>query len=375
VLKETADVVIIGGGIQGISLAYHLAYMGAGNVCLVEMDTLGSGSSGRSAAIVGSAFQPEHCLPLTEASFSALLRFEEEMGFDPGYEPIGYLLLAGVDGASELEDRHRLLLQRGYESHLLDRTAISELTPGLNLDDITLGLYNDKAGSIDPHSVMMGYAHHARARGVVFAEGVRATGLQVERGRVSAVCTTAGEVSTGCVVNAAGFRARQVAAWAGLNLPITNLKRHILFTGPVPAYRSTFPFTYDADAAWYMRREGPGLLIGMGASESDEENPQVDWSYLDQVVEYSMHRAPPLAQATVINGWAGLRPVTPDDEPILGPVDHLCGFVNDCGWGGHGIMNAPAAGRALAEWIVEGACDTVDIGRFNANRFASTLPL
>lgn len=374
-MKKTADVVIVGGGIQGISLAYHLAKRGIVDVCLVEMNTLGSGSSGRSAAIVGSAFQSEHCLPLTERSFAALLRFEEELGVDPGYDPIGYLLLSGGDGVSELDARHRLLIQLGYESHLLDRSAISELTPGLNLEDIKVGLYNARAGSIDPHSIMMGYAHHARDRGVVFAEGVRATGLRIERGQVVAVSTTAGEVSTGCVVNAAGFCARQVGAWAVMDLPITNLKRHIFFTGPVPAYSSSFPFTYDADAAWYMRREGPGLLIGMGASESDEEDPQLDWSFLDQVVEYSMHRAPLLAQAGVINGWAGLRPVTPDDDPILGPVDHVRGFFNNCGWGGHGIMNAPAAGEELAEWIVEGRPRTVDVSRFAAGRFASSLPL
>lgn len=368
-VRSTADVVIIGGGIQGISLAYHLAKLGLTDVCLVEMNTLGSGSSGRSAAIIGHAFQSERCLPLTQWSYAAYMQFREETGADPGYESIGCLLLAGAGSVSELSQRHVLLQYQGIASRLVDRKTILELTPGLNLEDIEVGLYNAREGCIDPHSIMMAYAKQARRLGAILVEGVRATGLQVKGDRVRGVDTTEGPIFTDFVVNAAGFRARQVAGWAGLDLPITNLKRHIFFTGPVQAYSHSIPFTYEVETAWYMRREGPGLLIGMGAVESDEEDPQVDWSFLDAVIEHSLHRAPPLEEARVRNGWAGLRPITPDDGPILGPVPNLRGFFNDCGWGGHGIMNAPAAGQGLAEWIVNGKPKAVDIKEFSVERF------
>lgn len=369
-MKQVADVVIIGGGIQGLSLAYYLARKGISDLLLIEMDTLGSGSSGRSAALIGHAFQTERSLPLTRWSFAAFMRFQDELEADPGYDPIGCLLLAGAKSAPDLRRRQACLQQQGIESRLLDHEGISRLVPGLNLADIELGVYNAREGVIDPHSIMMAYAQQARRLGVQIVEGVEATGLQVERDRVRGVHTAQGFVAAPVVVNAAGFRARQVAGWAGLDLPITNLKRHIFVTGPVPAYAQPIPFTYEVEGPWYMRREGPGLLIGMGSEATDEEDPQVDWAFLDEVIEHSIHRAPALEEAGVKTGWAGLRPVTPDDDPILGPAPHLAGFWNDCGWGGHGIMHAPAGGMALAEWIADGQPSTLDIRAFGAERFS-----
>jgi sarcosine oxidase subunit beta len=223
---------------------------------------------------------------------------------------------------------------------------------------------------------MMAYAAQARRRGVRILEGVQAMGLQIRSGQVKEVTTTDGDIGCEWVVNAAGARAREVAAWADLNLPITIIKRHIMVTGPVATYSQHIPFTYEVDPTWYMRREGPGLLLGMGSAEIEAVgdkalDERVDGEVIAQLIDYSVYRAPALQDAGLMTRWAGLRPATPDEAPILGPVPHLRGYLNDCGWGGNGVMNAPAAGRALAELITEGRTSEVDIRPYSASRFAS----
>ena len=372
-VKNTAEAVIIGGGIQGTSLAYHLAQRGLTKVCLLEMNELGSGSSGRSASLITFASPPEACLQLTELSFAALMRFQDELNGDPEYDPIGCLRLAGEGGAAYLRRRHQVLVRRGIESHLVDRETINSLTPGLNLEDIEVGLYVPRDGNIEPHAILTAYAQNARRFGVHIAPGVKAVGLEIRAQRLLGVHTTAGFIATPRVINAAGFRASEVATWAGMHLPIKNMKRHIFFTGPVALYSQSIPFTYEYGVEWYIRREGPGILIGMGAVESDEEDPQVNWSFLDILGEHTLHRAPVLADAEIRGGWAGLRHMTPDDNPILGEAPHLPGFFNDCGWDGHGVMHAPTGGLLLAELILDGTASSADVSAFRVERFDGWL--
>lgn len=368
-LVQSAQVVIIGGGIQGLSLAYHLACRGLTDVCLVEKDTLGSGSSGKSAAVIGLAFQGDTCLPLTLASLEAVRRFEDEMDASPDYDPIGSLILARPQSVPWLRQRYALLQAAGVEGHLVEPAEIDRLTPGLSLDEIKTGLYLPHEGVLDAHCIMMAYAAQARRRGVRILEGVRATGLSIGADGIEGVDTTTGTIACEWVVNAAGNQAREVAAWAGLALPIRLVKRHIAVTGPVTTYAGPIPFTYEIEPTWYMRREGPGLLLGMGSDEVETPDERVDAKTIERLIDYSIFRAPALEQAGLMTSWAGLRPVTPDDNPILGPAAHLRGFVNDCGWGGHGVMNAPAAGLALAELITGGQAISIDIGPYGAGRF------
>jgi sarcosine oxidase subunit beta len=219
---------------------------------------------------------------------------------------------------------------------------------------------------------MQAYVQHSRRMGAEIHEKVEATGIVREQDRVIGVETTAGLISTPVVVNAAGPRAAQVGAWVGLGLPIRNFKRTIFITDRFDEIPDNSPFVMDLAAEWYFRKEGHGILMGMGIEESTTFEPQLDWQYLDLMIQHAMHRAPVLEQARVMRGWAGLRSLTPDDYPILGPVPGTSGFINACGWGGHGVMHAPIGGQLVAEWIVDGQSSTMDGTPFLFDRFKTT---
>ncbi len=364
-----ASIVIIGGGIIGASIAYHLCKRGVRDVVLVEMDLVGSGSSGRSAAMILLQMSREQTIRLSFESFKEYLSFEQEFGVDIGYKPIGYLNLATRAVADELRAQVELQKRMGVPVETLTPQEIARLVPAVNVEDIEFGSVCWRDGMIDPHSVMQAYVAHARRMGAAIHEQVAATGIVVENRRVVGVQTSAGTIATPLVVNAAGARAMEVAAWVGAKLPITNYKRTIFITDRFDAIPDAAPFVMDVEAEWYFRKEGKGVLMGMGLEESTTFEPQLDWEFLDAMTRVALHRAPILADARVARGWACLRALTPDDYPLLGPAPNVSGFINCCGWGGHGVMHAPIAGQLVAELIADGKTTTMEIEAFALERF------
>jgi sarcosine oxidase, subunit beta len=241
----------------------------------------------------------------------------------------------------------------------------------VNVADIEFGAVCWQDGIIDPHMVMQTYVQRARKLGVEICENVEATGivLDVARNRVVGVRTTEGLISTPVVVNAAGARAVQVASWVGVHLPITNYKRTVFITDRFDEIADDAPFVNDAAVEWYFRKEGKGILMGMGREESTTYEPQLEWEFLDAIIERALYRAPILANARVMRGWAGMRSLTPDDYPILGRAPSVDGFINACGWGGHGVMHAPIGGALIAELIADGKATTLDLMPFRLERF------
>lgn len=369
-MKPKASVVIIGGGIVGTSIAYHLTLRGIRDIVLVEADLIGSGSSGRSAAMILLQMSRELTIRLSQESFKEYDQFRSELGADIGYKPIGYLNLATHPVAGDLNAQVALQRSLGVPTETLTPQDIARLVPMVNVDDVELGAICWQDGMIDPHTVMQTYVQRARLLGAEILEKTEATGLLVENDRVTGVQTTDGPIATPIVVNAAGARAVQVAGWVGLELPITNYKRTVFITDRFDEIPDNTPFVNDFAVEWYFRKEGKGILMGMGLEESTLFEPQLEWEFLDRMIERALLRAPILANARVVRGWAGLRPLTPDDYPIMGFAPGIGGFVNACGWGGHGVMHAPIAGRLIAQLIADGKTTTMDITPFRLERFA-----
>ena len=369
-LPSTADVVIIGAGVIGCSTAYHLARMGVTDVLVVEMDRIGSGSSSKSASMLSLQVRPDSpCLRMAQYSYRRYMEFEEELGVPIDFRKTGWLSLATAENAAQLRENARLLSDLGVTTEILDPGEVKQRYPEINVDDIGLATWGPDDGTIDPHMIMAGYCRRARQLGSRIAEGVRATGIGVGEGQVSGVATTQGFVACDTVVNAAGPWAVEVGRWFHLNIPIINAARTVMVTGPLPAVAPDWPFVEETVLEWYCRREGPGILMGMGVVPTDELEPQLDTGMLEGIIAAAEKRVPVLAEADMQTGWTGIRPLTPDGRPIIGPVCGLDGLVLNCGWGGSGIIQSPAAGLLAAECVLNGQATTFDVSAFALERF------
>lgn len=369
--RNTANVVIIGAGVIGCSTAYHLARLGVSDVVVLEQEEVGSGTSGKSAAMLSlHSCDDDWSLRLVRYSCARYMQFEDEIGVPCGFRRTGWLSIADAAGAYGVERKIGLLERHGVPVEVLSPDDIRRSYPEMRTEDLALGAYTAEDGMLDPHSIMWGYLKQARERGVRLLRGVRAVGLRIRRGRVEGVETTAGFLATRLVVNAAGPWAPEVGRWAGVEIPILNRARCIWVTGPFPLIPSDRPFVDDVGREWYFRPEGPGLLIGMGVVPVNRLDVDISRQLLPEMIEVATHRVPLLEQASILTSWTGVRPLTPDGLPIIGPAPSPEGLLLNVGWGGMGLMQAPVAGQLLAEYVAFGRPVTfedataLEIGRF-----------
>jgi len=370
-LPKRADVVIVGGGIIGVSVAHYLAKGGAGEVLLLERGMMGEGSTGKCAGGIRTQFSTEINVAFSLLSRRVFDEFQATFGTDPEFHQDGYLFLASEKKQWEvLQANARLLESRGLRPELLAPAEISERWPFLRVDDLLGGSHSPQDGYAGPYEVLQGFAKGARQFGVTLREGVEVTGIRVERGRVRAVETARGErVSTDVVVNAGGPHAARVAAMAGLDLPVRPYRRQIFFTDPFDDLPAVFPLTIDLALGWYMRREGRGLLLSGPQDLESSFNEKVDFDSQEWTAERSLHRAPVLERARMVRGWAGLYEVSPDHHAIIGEFPEVKGFICANGFSGHGFQHSPATGIVVAELIREGRATTLDIHPLRPTRF------
>ena len=377
---ETADVVIIGSGIVGSSVAYHLAEQGCCNVLVIEREAhQGKGSTGKSMGGVRAQFSTPVNIQMSRYSIDFFAQFDEAVGHPADYRAHGYLFCATTENhlayLKANQERQASLDVNNVE--LVSREDIAKIVPQLRVDDVLGGTFCPTDGFVDPHSVMMGFMLNAREKGVRLWLGTQVTGIETEPAgparRITGVRTTRGLISTPVVVNAAGPWAAQVAQMARVDLPVTPLRRQLVPTEPFSQLPKRFPMVIDMSTGFHFRREGKGILL---AWNDPDETPgfktEFEPTFIEKILIHAADRVPVLSEAEVNPGraWAGLYEMTPDHHSIIGPAPNVQGlfFVN--GFSGHGVMHSPASGRVTADLILKGSSDLIDVSTLSVNRFA-----
>lgn len=374
-----ADVVIVGAGIVGSSIAYHLTEAGCGKVLVIERETRqGLGSTGKSMGGVRAQFATEANIRMSLYSIPFFARFEDETGTPSGYKPHGYLFVANsarhLDYLCANHERQVALGLRGVQ--MLGPDDVRRILPQLRPDDIAGGSFCETDGFVDPHSVMMGFMSRALERGAELLRGVEVTGVTVEASRVAGVETTQGPVFTRTVVNAAGPWARALATSAGVDLPIQPLRRMLVPTEPFAGLPERLPMVIDMSTGFHFRPEGLGLLMAWNdPGETPGFNTEFDPEFVEKILTLAVDRVPVFAnlQVNPRRGWAGLYAMSPDHHAILGAAPEVSGFYCANGFSGHGVMHSPATGRIVSDLILMGDSKLIggkvlDLARFAEER-------
>ncbi|HEV3233435.1 MAG TPA: FAD-binding oxidoreductase [Candidatus Dormibacteraeota bacterium] len=370
-LPAGVDVLIIGAGAVGCSLAYSLAERGVKSVLVVDRGGIGEGSTGRCAGGVRQQFSTEVNVRIGMLSRSILENFEERLGRSADFRQIGYLFVAPDDtDMSELRRNLDVQHRAGLaDSREVDVEEIGRLVPGLRTDDLRGGSYCPTDGIAGPNEVTFGYAHSARQKGVRIMEGVEVLAIKVKPGDCR-VRTSRGAIRAGLVVCCAGAWSAEVGRMVEVDVPVVPYRRHIFVTGPFDGATRETPMTVDYHTTFYFHPEGDGLLLGMSdPAEPPSYRTDVDWDFLDHMVEHAVARFPALEQARVQTGWAGLYEVTPDHQPLIGEMPARPGLWMCTGFSGHGFMQAPAVGELCGDLIV-GREPAFDISALRPGRFA-----
>ena len=374
-MQKTADVVIIGAGIMGVSAAYHLARRRAGRIVVLERDTVCAGSTALASGGIRHQYASRIGVELTRHSILTYERFEEEFGVDPQFRQHGYLILVTTE-AELAEARENVALQRelGVDVRLLAPDDVARLFPYLRTDDLRGATHTPRDGYADPYLACTAIAARAHDLGVVIETGAEVVGVERDGRGVHGVRTAASAVAAPVVVIAAGAWSGGVGRLAGIDVPVTPHRRSKFITAPVPpaVVPAATPFVIDPHQGVSLRREGPAILLGGGRrDEPSTFSTAPDPELAPSVVARVVHRAPALADAQLVRAWVGLYEMTPDHSGILGAVPGVDGLYVIAGFSGHGFMHGPIAGQLMAELVADGRASTVDVSPLAFDRFAA----
>ncbi|WP_433135635.1 NAD(P)/FAD-dependent oxidoreductase [Actinomadura nitritigenes] len=373
-MESEADVVVIGGGVMGTSIAFHLAEAGV-RVVLAERDELGSGSTCKAAGGVRAQFSDEVNIRLGARSLEAFARFRERPGQEIDLHRVGYLfLLSRPEDVAAFEESVALQNGLGVPSRMVSVAEARRLSPLIETGGLLAAAFSPDDGHCTPESVVLGYATAARRHGATLLTRCEVLGIDAPGGEVRAVETSRGRIAAPAVVCAAGAWSARVGAMAGVDLPVEPLRRQIAFTGPMPDLPRPVPMTIDFTTSFYFHGEGEGLMLGM--SDPDERPgfllDRTD-AWLPRLTEAIAARAPRLLDAGLAGGWAGLYEVTPDHNALIGEDTGVSRFLYATGFSGHGFLQGPAVGEVVRDLYLRRE-PFVDVAPLHAARFAGDRP-
>jgi len=371
ILPAKSQVVIIGSGIVGAAIAYYLTRKGIRDVTVLEAGEIGA--QGATSACLGglrTQFSTAINIRFSLISREVFRGFKDEFGVDLNFKPYGYLFLAKTDEQwAGFENTSKLMETLDLPMELLTPRAMARRWPFIRVDDLVGGSYTKNDGFYGPIDALQAFVKKARQGGALFLERNPVVGFSISDKKAVGVKTQSGhEIKADIVVNAAGPWAGEVAALAGLDLPVAPLKRHLFFTAPFDAIPDAFPVIIDMDSGWYLKREGRGLILG-GPTGERSFSQHVDFNAEEWTAFESIRRVPVLEQARMVRGWAGHYEVTPDHHAVIGAFPELTNFICAAGFSGHGFQHVPATGKIVAELIVDGRAETEDIHPLRPTRF------
>jgi sarcosine oxidase subunit beta len=368
-LPEHADVVIVGGGVVGASAAFHLAEAGV-DVVLVERGALASGSTSRAAGGVRAQFSDAINIQIAQRSLAAFTAFAQRPGWEIDFKQVGYLFVLSRQADLEIFRRNvELQNSLGVPSRMVSADEAKSLCPLLGEEGVLGGAFSPTDGHATPEAVVQGYAYAARQLGAHLRVGCEVMDVSVRAGDITDVVTSHGTIRTSTVICAAGAWSRGVGELVGVNLPVTPLRRQILFTEPIEDLPSGLPMTIDFSSTFYFHREGPSLLLGMSdRNETPGFKTESTDDWIPELLDIAAQRAPRVTSVGIRGGWAGLYEVTPDHNALIGEAAGVSRFLYATGFSGHGFLQGPAVGEIMRDLVLQRE-PVVDVSGLSAERF------
>ncbi len=377
-VPRSADVVIIGGGVTGCSIAFHLAERGLRSVVVLERRFLASGGTGRSVGVMRQLYPTAETSRMVLHSLRVFQNFRELTGGDAGYVQCGAIIAVAPSQGAALARTLDAQREIGIQARLLSPDDLRELEPRIDPFAVGAAVYEPESGYGDPTGVTTGFAQGARRRGVVIEQMCEVVALRREGDRVTGVRTAAGEeIATPVVVNAAGLWCREIAAMAGVALPVIVGRHPVFIVERTPGFGRPHPVYLDLASGTFLRPETGGLTL-TGFLDADEPSHPMDpetlgadvpFDEVARIMERASRCVPTLGDARYQRGYAGAFDITPDWMPILDQTP-VRGLYVAAGMSGHGFKLSPAIGRLMADLITEGTSGLTDLGAFRLDRFA-----